>query len=273
MSDRARVFTAPTEIRRQVGRRRTPWTFALVALVPVITVLAFEFGTDDQDRATGFVGLATASAANFTAFVLLVSAPFLLVVVTALFCGDTVAADASTGSLRYLLAIPVPRTRLLTVKLLVGLLSAVAAVALLTAVALLCGVLAFGWQPMQTLAGDDISTWAALGRVAAIACYVCVTLLTTAAIAFCLSVSTDAPLGAVGGAVLVVVLSAILDQITVLGTVRSVLPTHYQDAFLGLLGTPVQTDDMVRGAVSAVTYTTVFLTLAWWRFHRKDITS
>ena len=45
---------------------------------------------------------------------------FLLVVVVALFCGDTVASEASWGSLRYLLAIPVPRARLLGVKLIVG---------------------------------------------------------------------------------------------------------------------------------------------------------
>ena len=68
-----------------------------------------------------------------------------------------------------------------------------------------------------------------------------------AALAFLLSVSTDAPLGAVGGAVLLQILSSILDQITALGTIRNFLPTHYGDAWLGLLSTPVQTDDIVKG--------------------------
>lgn len=268
-----RPFGVRTEIRRQLSRRRTPWTFLLVALLPIVAVLAFVLGTDDEDRASGFVGLATSSAANFAVFVQLVSASFLLVVVVALFCGDTVAGDASVGALRYLLAAPVPRSRLLTVKLLVGLLYSLAAVVLLTAVSLVAGTIAFGWQPMQTVTGDDVGAWAALLRVAAVAGYVCVTLLMTAGVAFWLSVSTDAPLGAVGGAVLVVILSGILDQITALGSLRSLLPTHYQNAFLGLLGTPVQTDDMVRGAISALAYATAFLVAAWWVFHRKDITS
>ena len=59
--------------------------------------------------------------------------------------------------------------------------------------------------------------------------------------------STDAPLGAVGGAVLLYILSSILDQITALGDLRTVLPTHYSDAWLGLLSTPLQTDDVVKG--------------------------
>ena len=50
------------------------------------------------------------------------SSSFLLVVVVALYCGDTVASEASWGSLRYLLSVPVPRGRLLGTKLLVSLL-------------------------------------------------------------------------------------------------------------------------------------------------------
>ena len=82
-----------------------------------------------------------------------------------------------------------------------------------------------------------------------------------------------APLGAVGGAVLLQILSSILDQITALGSVRSYLPTHYAQAWLGLLSNPAQTDDVVKGCVSAVIYGTLFFGAAWWRFLRKDIVS
>jgi ABC-2 type transport system permease protein len=86
-------------------------------------------------------------------------------------------------------------------------------------------------------------------------------------------VSTDAPLGAVGGAVLLQILSSILDQISALGSLRVVLPTHYADAWLGLLSNPVQTDDMVKGAIAALVYGAVFFGLAWARFIRKDVVS
>jgi ABC-2 type transport system permease protein len=42
---------------------------------------------------------------------------------------------------------------------------------------------------------------------------------------------------------------------------------------LGLLSNPAQTDDLVKGAISAVIYGTVFFGWAWWRFLRKDIVS
>jgi ABC-2 type transport system permease protein len=73
--------------------------------------------------------------------------------------------------------------------------------------------------------------------------------------------------------VLLWILSSILDQITALGVLRSFLPTHYSTAWLGLLSTPVQTDDVVRGCVSAIAYATVFWALAFWRFTRKDVVS
>jgi ABC-2 type transport system permease protein len=80
-------------------------------------------------------------------------------------------------------------------------------------------------------------------------------------------------LGAVGGAVLMFIVSGILDQVTALGGLRNLLPTHYQDAYTGFLTSPVQLDDMVKGSISALLYAAVFIGLAWWRFLRKDITS
>ena len=74
-----------------------------------------------QRRTRGSVDRATTGGLNFAAFSFFVSAGFLLVVAVALFCGDTVASEASWSSLRYLLAAPVPRARLLRQKLAVAL--------------------------------------------------------------------------------------------------------------------------------------------------------
>ena len=80
--------------------------------------------------------LAKASGGNFAVFALFASASFLLVVVVALFFGDTVAAEASWSSLRYLLAAPVPRSRLVRQKAIVAAMLSVAALLLLPIVAL-----------------------------------------------------------------------------------------------------------------------------------------
>ena len=85
--------------------------------------------------------------------------------------------------------------------------------------------------------------------------------------------STDAPLGAVGGAVMASIVSQILDQITALDDLRDYLPTHYGNAWAGLLADQIDWGDMTRGAFSAVAYARGVLRAAVWRFGRKDITS
>ena len=268
-----------TELRRQATRRRTQLTLGFMLALPLIILVAFEIGRPGGGGGTSrgefasLAGIATSGGLNFALFTLLVSSSFLLVLVVALFCGDTVAGEASWGSLRYLLAIPVPRGRLLGSKLLVSLLSSLVALIVLTATALLAGTLRYGWHPLRTTVAGDIAGGEALLRLGGVLCYLAITLLVVAGMAFLLSVTTDAPLGAVGGAVLLQILSSILDQITALGSVRVVLPTHYSDAWLGLLSNPVQTDDMVKGAISALLYATVFMGWAWYHFARKDVVS
>jgi ABC-2 type transport system permease protein len=274
------TLTFATELRRQAGRRRTQLTLGFMVALPLVILAAFEVGRPSGGGGGGSRGqfatlanMATSGGLNFALFTLLVSASFLLIVVVALFCGDTVASEASWGSLRYLLAIPVPRGRLLGSKLLVSLLCSLVALVLLTGTALLVGTLRYGWHPMVTTVAGEIASGPALLRLLGILGYVAVSLLMVAGLAFLLSVSTDAPLGAVGGAVLLWILSNILDQITALGSLRVVLPTHYSDAWLGLLSTPIQSDEMVKGAISAVAYATVFCAWAWYRFLRKDVVS
>jgi len=273
------TFSVATELRRQATRPRTKITMGLMVALPLILLAAFEFGGDGDDDGNGrgvfssLVDVATAGGINFALFGLVVSASFLLVVVFALFFGDTVASEASWGSLRYLLAIPVPRPRLLGVKLVVALTYSAAALALLVGTALTAGTLRYGWHPMRSTIADELTQGAALGRLAAVAGYIGLSLLTVGALAFLLSVSTDAPLGAVGGAVLLQILSNILDQIDALGSIRTFLPTHYADAWIGLLSTPVQVDGIVRGTVSTLAYASAFFALAFWRFGRKDIVS
>ena len=273
-----RTLTIRTELRRQASRRRTQLALGFMAVLPLIILLAFEFGRDTGDRSgrsqfAALADIATAGGLNFALFTLLVSSGFLLIVVVALFHGDTVASEASWGSLRYLLAIPVPRSRLLGSKLVVSLLSSAVALVVLTGVALTAGTLRYGWHPLRTTVAGDIPTGAALLRLLVIVGYLAVSLLIVASLAFLLSVSTDAPLGAVGGAVLLQILSNILDQITALGNLRLILPTHYASAWLGLLSSPVQTDDVVKGCISALIYATLFFGLGWYRFHRKDVVS
>ncbi|MCU7727202.1 ABC transporter permease [Actinoplanes sp. KI2] len=269
------------EVKRQATRRRTQLALGFMVLLPIIILVAFAFGgggddNNDQNGGGAFgslVDLATSGGLNFALFCLAVSAGFLLVVVVALFCGDPVASEASWGSLRYLLAIPVPRVRLLAVKLVVALAYSLLALLILTATGLLVGALRYGWHPLGSTVAAAIPPGEGVLRLLGVVAYLAVILTVVAGLAFLLSTLTDAALGAVGGAVLLWILSSILDQITALGSLRVGLPTHYSDAWLGLLSTPAQVDDLVKGTIAAVVYATLFWSLAFWRFTRKDITS
>ncbi len=275
-----RTLTFRTELRRQISRRRTQLTLGFMMVLPLIILIAFELGGrggprrgNGNNQFAALADIAISGGPNFALFTLLVSSGFLLIVVVALFHGDTVASEASWGSLRYLLAIPVSRARLLGSKLLVALASSALALLLLTGTALALGTLRYGWHPLRTTVAGDIPAGTAVIRLLAILGYLAISLLVVASLAFLLSVSTDAPLGAVGGAVLLQILSNILDQITALGDLRLFLPTHYASAWLGLLSNPIQTDDIVKGIISSLVYSTLFFALAWYRFLRKDVVS
>jgi ABC-2 type transport system permease protein len=270
-----RTLPLRVELARQLRRRRTQVTFALVALLPVIIWAAFEISADDEagGRAVTFVDLARGSGPNFAVFTLFASASFLLVVVVALFFGDTVASEASWSSLRYLLAAPIPRARLLRQKALVAAILSVAALLVLPVVSLLVGTLAYGAGDMVSPTGESLDFAPGAGRVLVGALYIAVHLAWVAGLALLLSVSTDAPLGAVGGAVMTSIVSQILDQITALEGLRDFLPTHFGDAWAGLLTGQVDWGDMTRGVFSALVYALVLGAAAVWRFQRKDITS
>lgn len=264
------------EMRRQLTRGRTRAVFAFMSLLPLILIGAFALGSPEDSGPDGRVNLidvATTGAFNFVLFVFFVTTGFFLVVVFALFFGDTVASEAQWGSLRYLLAAPVPRAVLLRRKLLVAFTLSVLALLTLVAVSLIAGGIAYGWNPVSTPVGLSIPTGEMWWRLAAIVGYLVVNLLMVGALAFYLSVRTDAPLAAVGGTVFIVIVSSILGQVEALGDIRNALPTSYNFAWVGMLGDPPDTADMASGVGWSLAYAAVLTVLAFWHFRRKDITS
>ena len=84
---------------------------------------------------------------------------------------------------------------------------------------------------------------------------------------------SNAPLSAVGGAVVLVVVSEILDQVSALGRIRNGLPTHYWLAWLDLLVDPVNAGQMTIGLLQMIPWVVLPLLLAFRHFSRKDILS
>ncbi|BDD83416.1 ABC transporter permease [Tsukamurella pulmonis] len=271
-----RTLTVRVELARQLRRRRTLVMGALLAALPIVLIIALAVGTDEGGRDSGrpsMFDVATASGLNLTATVLIAGTGFLLVIPVALYFGDAVASEADWSSLRYLLAAPVPRTRLLTTKAIVALILSVASVALLVAVALVTGTLAYGWGPLQTPANTAIPANEGLWRLLLAAGFIIVSELATAGLALWLSTRTDAPLAAVGGAVGLTVIGSVLDQVTALGGLRSALPAHWQYAWTDLLQPSIEWASMAQGVSLSVSIGVVFFALAVRGFRTKDIVS
>lgn len=269
------------EFIRQIRRRRTLVAYLLVIALPIMVALAVKFGSNSNSgggRRLGsgsadLVGLATAGAANFTVTMFFFAAGFLLLVIVALFCGDTVASEASWSSLRYLLAAPIPRRRLLKQKLIVGLVLALGAITTLPVASYVIGLIAFGNSSLQSPLGVEFTASESLWRIVAIGLYIFISLLFAAGVAFLMSVLTDAPLGAVGAAVVLVIISNVLNAIEALGSLREWLPTHFSTAWLDLLSANVEWTDMARGAAYSIVACSLCVAFAVYRFDRKDIVS
>ncbi|MGW8486494.1 ABC transporter permease [Streptomyces sp. NPDC055886] len=279
-----RTLPLRVEAMRQLRRRRTLLMGGVLAALPFILIIAFAIGgtPDGEDGGGGGGGggsrinlmdVATESAANFAATSLFVSAGFLLVVPVALFCGDTVASEASWSSLRYLLAAPVPRVRLLWSKLVVALGFSLAAMVLLPVVALAAGTAAYGWGPLKLPTGGALAAGDTVPRLAIVVAFIFVSQLVTAGLAFWLSTKTDAPLGAVGGAVGLTIVGNVLDAVTALGSWRDFLPAHWQFAWADALQPQLEWSGMIKGTAVSVTYALILFALAFRGFSRKDIVS
>src|SRR5207247_1234672 len=141
------------EVYRQLRRTRTWISLGLLAGLPTLVAVANRFGRHGRHRDLAertFFAVATHSALNHTFAALSFMAPFFLVIIVAAFGGDTVAGEASWGTLRSLLVRPVSRARLLTAKLLVAMGLAFLATLAIVVAGLASGTAVFGWHDVLT---------------------------------------------------------------------------------------------------------------------------
>ncbi|MFM8773183.1 MAG: ABC transporter permease [Actinomycetota bacterium] len=273
-----RTLSVRVEMIRQVRRRRTAVAFGLVIALPIVVALAVIFGPSAgggglADGDFDVFGLMANGPWNFALSGLFFSSAFLLVILSAMFLGDTVASEASWGTMRYLLVAPVPRRRFLYVKVVVGILLTLAVLLTLVAASFMIGLIAFGTGTLASPLSGTLDAGESTVRLAVITGYIAVTLLVPAGIAFLASVSTDVPLGAVGAAVVIVIFANLLDAIDALGALRELLPATYAGAWADALGPTIVWNEMAVGLAYNVGVFVVLVGIAVLRFERKDILS
>jgi ABC-2 type transport system permease protein len=196
-----------------------------------------------------------------------------LPVVVGVVSGDSIAGEAGYGTLRYLLAVPAGRTRLLGVKYAAIVVWAVAATFTVSVIALVVGVALFGAGPVTLLSGTTVSLADGLVHVLLVTLYVCAAMAAFGAIALAISTFTEHAIGAIAAAMIIVVASEVVDNIPQFAPVAPYIPTHWWLSFDSLLRSPIDTTTLWHGLLSFAVYAAVFLSIAWARFTSSDVTS
>jgi len=188
-----------------------------------IVVLA---GATEASKAGGRGGPATFSALNFAESGLNFMDPVLFGLVAALFGSIIGGSDRDWGTLRYLYVRPVSRARLVAGKWWALVVCCVLTVAVFLGVALLTGVVIFGWHPFHQ-GGGGLSASAAAGGVLEAGGYVIACLLSIGSIALALGLLLPKPVEALGVSLAFLVGSTILDNVGSVHAIMAVLPVHY----------------------------------------------
>ena len=270
---RARVSTRflRSELRLIFGRRRNIAGLGVLAAFPVI--LAVSVRVSPGEGGPNFIGAVTGNGLFVAFAALALELPLFLPLAVSAISGDSVAGEANLGTLRYLLAVPAGRTRMLMIKYTAVMIFALVATLIVALVGAIMGLALFGGGDMILLSGTQTSLADGVWRLVLSSLYLVVQFSALGAIGLFISTLTEQPIGATIAIVLVDVLMFILDSIPQLDWLHPWLLTHWWPAFGDLLRDPMATESIERGLITALVYVGVFWLAAWARLITKDISS
>jgi ABC-2 type transport system permease protein len=265
------------ELRKLFRRPRTWTTIAVLNALPVLVAVLLVL-TDLAPRpgeGPPFLSAVLRNGALYPLAALAIVLPLFLPIAVAVVAGDSVAGEAQAGTLRYLLARPVGRTRLLVAKLVAVLAFVLVTVLVVAGVGYVVGTALFDAQPIggTSVSGTSLTPGEIGGRTLMAIGYVAVSMLGVAAFGLFFSTLTDSPLGATMGALAVLVTSSLLFTLDAASPIAPYLPTRYWLSFVDFFRDPILWRDITRGLALQAVYVGILLAAAWANFTTKDVTS
>ncbi len=257
-------------------RRWRTWAMlGALAAVPILIAIAVRLTTHEPPAGRGpqFLSQITHNGFFVGLTGLLVCIPLFLPLTVGVVAGDTIAGEASHGTLRYLLIAPAGRIRLLIVKYVGAAVFCIAGTLVVVAAGLAIGAALFPIGPVSLLSGSTVSFGEASLRLLLIGAFVVVSLLGLCAIGLFISTMTDVPVGAMAATVVLAVMSQVLDSVPQLAWLGPWLFSHYWLSFADLLRQPISWGTFGDNAMLQLGYIAVCGALAYGRFASKDILS
>ena len=269
-----------SELGLMFRRWRNRALLAVVVAIPILLGSALRVAVPQGGQGNGGNGpgaaFLTQVAGNgvFLSFLALtIMLTLVLPLVVAVVSGESLAGEANTGTLRYLLVVPAGRARLLSVKYVAVVLFALVACLLVAASALIVGVALFPVGPVTLLSGTTVPLSEGLLRLLFVVLYVTAAMAMLGAIGMAISSLTEHPIAAIAAILVLAVSSEVADNIPQFAAIGPYLPSHWWLSFDSILRTPVDTTELTHGLLSFAVYIVIFGSIAWARFTSADITS
>ncbi len=263
-----------SELRLIFKRRRNLAGMVVLGAVPVLISIAVRSTAAQPGHdAPNFFSSITDNGLFVALAALTIELGLFLPLAVSVIAGDAVAGEANTGTLRYLLTVPVSRPRLLAVKYAAIVIFSFIAVFFVALVGILMGLLLFGGGSMTVLSGTAISFTSGLGRVVLVCCYLGCMVASLGAVGLFISTLTEQPIAATIATVMFSTSSYILDSIPQVSWIHPYLITHNWLAFGDFVRDPIAWSNVGQGLYVAAAYAAIAFLAAWARFSGKDVTS
>jgi ABC-2 type transport system permease protein len=271
------------ELRKLISRPRVWLSIILLCAVPalVAVLLAISDIAPPPGQGGAFLSAVMSNGSLFPAAALAMVLPVFLPLAVAVYAGDAIAGEANMGTLRYLLARPVGRPRLLSAKLVTLAVYIVVAVLVVVVTSLVIGIVLFGTGAeavgqagaVTSLSGATLGPDELAVRLLAAIAYIAVSMLGFGTIALFFSTLSDSALGAALASLAVLIASSILETLDAAEPIKPYLPTNYWLSWIDFFRDPIFWHNIDRGLLLQAGYIVVFFGAAWANFGTKDITS
>jgi ABC-2 type transport system permease protein len=263
-----------SEIGMLVRRRRNQLMLLALIAIPVIIGVAVKLTTNSGSATPGGLIGGITDNGIFVAFTaLVVVIPIFLPMAVSVVVGESIAGEASSGTLRYLLTVPVGRTRLLLVKFAAAAFWCLLIATVVAAAGLAIGFALFPAGRVTLLSGTQTSLLGGIGRLAVVVGYAALMMLAIAAIGLFISTLTEVPLAAMAAVLAAAIIMQVLVAVPQLHALRPWLISNSFLAFADVLRDPLSFRGLGHGVALALGYIVIFWLLAWSRFTTKDISS
>lgn len=265
------------ELTKILYQRRTYIGWTALVIIPIIVVIALNFGSPGTGRGpggeqgTGFFSLAAENGllVPLAAITMLVS--FFLPLVASMAGGFQLAGEVESSTLKTWLIHPVDRGRVILSKWFTAVLYVFGGLLLAAVASYIVGIPFFGAGRVALLGGGTVSVAHGLGLTVLAYFYVGLAMVVVVSISLLLSVLTGSSLTAAIGTLVIVIVMQILGSLSYFDFLKPYLFTSRLDDWQVLFQRTIDWTTVWKGILAFVIYAGVCLAATWQVFRRKDV--